>query len=218
MKRLFQTISWVFMPILMPIYGLLVVMFTPSEPYNLADGNSLYFYPFINKLIILGFFLMFSVIIPGAIYIVMQKLNYLKTIEMDDKEERKSPMIIMSLCCLFLLYFFNSLSTELPKYIYALCFSGAFIISLFSFINIRFKISLHATGVGIFTGFLMAYFVDQIYFKVYFLALAFILSGLVITARLYLQKHSFKEVILGYFLSLLITFVLNLYYPTATII
>ena len=139
-------------------------------------------------------------------------------IEMDDKEERKSPMIIMSLCCLFLLYFFNSLSTELPKYIYALCFSGAFIISLFSFINIRFKISLHATGVGIFTGFLMAYFVDQIYFKVYFLALAFILSGLVITARLYLQKHSFKEVILGYFLSLLITFVLNLYYPTATII
>ncbi len=218
MKRLFQTISWVFMPILMPIYGLLIVMFTPSEPYNLADGNSLYFYPFINKLIILGFFLMFSVIIPGAIYIVMQKLNYLKTIEMDDKEERKSPMIIMSLCCLFLLYFFNSLSTELPKYIYALCFSGAFIISLFSFINIRFKISLHATGVGIFTGFLMAYFVDQIYFKVYFLALAFILSGLVITARLYLQKHSFKEVILGYFLSLLITFVLNLYYPTATII
>ena len=218
MKRLFQTISWVFMPILMPIYGLLIVMFTPSEPYNLADGNSLYFYPFINKLTILGFFLMFSVIIPGAIYIVMQKLNYLKTIEMDDKEERKSPMIIMSLCCLFLLYFFNSLSTELPKYIYALCFSGAFIISLFSFINIRFKISLHATGVGIFTGFLMAYFVDQIYFKVYFLALAFILSGLVITARLYLQKHSFKEVILGYFLSLLITFVLNLYYPTATII
>lgn len=218
MKRLFQTISWVFMPILMPIYGLLIVMFTPSEPYNLADGNSLYFYPFINKLTILGFFLMFSVIIPGAIYIVMQKLNYLKTIEMDDKEERKSPMIIMSLCCLFLLYFFNSLSTELPKYIYALCFSGAFIISLFSFINIRFKISLHATGVGIFTGFLMAYFVDQIYFKVYFLALAFILSGLVITARLYLQKHSFKEVILGYFLSLLITFVLNLYYPTGTII
>ena len=218
MKRLFQTISWVFMPILMPIYGLLVVMFTPSEPYNLADGNSLYFYPFINKLIILGFFIMFSVIIPGVIYIVMQKLNYLKTIEMDHKEERKSPMIIMSLCCLFLLYFFNSLSTELPKYIYALCFSGAFIISLFSFINIRFKISLHATGVGIFTGFLMAYFVDQIYFKVYFLALAFILSGLVITARLYLQKHSFKEIILGYFLSLLITFVLNLYYPSATII
>ena len=124
----------------------------------------------------------------------------------------------MSLCCLFLLSFFNSLSTELPKYIYALSFSGAFIISLFSFINIRFKISLHATGVGIFTGFLMAYFVDQIYFKVYFLALAFILSGLVITARLYLQKHSFKEIILGYFLSLLITFVLNLYYPTATII
>jgi len=215
MKAFFQTISWVFMPILMPIYGLLIVMFSPSEPYNIAEGNSLYIYPLRNKIIILGYFFVFSVLLPGLIYTIMQRLNYLKTIEMDDKKERNTPMLIMSLCCLFLLYLFNSLSDSLPKYIYALCFTGAFVISLFSFINIRFKISLHATGVGIFTGFLLAYFSEQVYFNIFFLAFAFLLSGLVLTGRLFLQKHSYKEVILGYFLSLVITFALNLFYPSS---
>ena len=218
MKVFFQTISWVFMPILMPIYALIMVMFFPSEPYNIAEGNSLYIYPPQNKLIILGYFIVFTVIVPGIIYIVMQKLNHLKTIEMDDKKERTTPMIIMSLCCLFLLYLFNSLSSTLPKYIYALCFSGAFIISLFSFINIRLKISLHATGVGIFTGFLLAYFSEQVIFDIYLLAITFIISGLVMSGRLFLGKHSYKELILGYFLSLVITFALNLFYPSSTLI
>jgi len=73
MRFLFQFITWAFMPILMPIYGLLIVMFSYSEPIEIGLNNSLYYFPLRNKVIILIYFLIVTVIIPGLIYIIMQK-------------------------------------------------------------------------------------------------------------------------------------------------
>lgn len=213
MRFLFQFITWAFMPILMPIYGLLIVMFSYSEPIEIGLNNSLYYFPLRNKVIILIYFLIVTVIIPGLIYIIMQKTDKIKTIQMDDRSERKVPLVIMSICCLFLLYIFTSIDYLLPKYIYALCLSGAVIISLFTLINEHIKISLHATGVGIFTGFLIAYFSEQTNFQIGVIAVGFLISGLVFSSRLFLEKHTIKELVLGYVLSLLITFVLTIYYP-----
>ena len=80
-------------------------------------------------------------------------------------------------------------------------------------INEHIKISLHATGVGIFTGFLIAYFSEQTNFSIGVIAIGFLISGLVFSSRLFLEKHTIKELVLGYVLSLLITFVLTIYYP-----
>ena len=213
MRFLFQFITWAFMPILMPIYGLLIVMFSYSEPIEIGLNNSLYYFPLRNKVIILIYFLIVTVIIPGLIYIIMQKTDKIKTIQMDDRSERKVPLVIMSICCLCLLYIFTSIDYLLPKYIYALCLSGAVIISLFTLINEHIKISLHATGVGIFTGFLIAYFSEQTNFSIGAITIGFLISGLVFSSRLFLEKHTIKELVLGYVLSLLITFVLTIYYP-----
>ena len=213
MRFLFQFITWAFMPILMPIYALLIVMFSYSEPIEIGLNNSLYYFPLRNKVIILIYFLIVTVIIPGLIYIIMQKTDKIKTIQMDDRSERKVPLVIMSICCLCLLYIFTSIDYLLPKYIYALCLSGAVIISLFTLINEHIKISLHATGVGIFTGFLIAYFSEQTNFSIGVIAIGFLISGLVFSSRLFLEKHTIKELVLGYVLSLLITFVLTIYYP-----
>lgn len=217
MSFFFQFVTWAFMPILMPIYALILVMFVPSEPIDISLNNSLFLFPLRNKILILIYFLILTIIIPGMIYIMMKKTNKLKTIQMDDRSERKIPLVIMSICCLCLLYIFNSIDYILPKYIYALCLTGAVVISLFTLINERLKISLHATGVGIFTGFLLAYFSEQVMFNINVLAIAFMLSGLVFSARLFLEKHTIKELVLGYFLSLLITFVITIYYPFISI-
>ena len=72
MRFFFQFITWAFMPILMPIYGLLLVMFVPSEPIHIGLNNSLFYFPLRNKVIILIYFLVLTVIIPGLIYIIMQ--------------------------------------------------------------------------------------------------------------------------------------------------
>ena len=213
MKSISHIISWVLMPILMPIYALLLVMFFPSEPINVFSNDSLFYIPLQNKIVLLLYYFMFSVFAPGMLYILLKKLKLITSLEMNEQNERKIPMVIMSISCLFLFYLLTSNNVILPKYVYGLCLSGAVIISLFTVLNVYIKVSLHSTGVGILTGFILAYFVEQIYFEIWILALSFFISGIVLSSRLYLEKHTPKELIIGYSFSFLVTFLLNLYYP-----
>ncbi len=213
MRFLAQTISWVLMPILMPIYALILVEFIPSEPIDLAAGDSLYLMPLQNKIVLIIYYFMFSVVAPGLLYLLLKNMKVITTLEMDDKRERRIPLVIMSISCLFLFYLLSSNQLHLPKYMYGLCLSGAVIISIFTIVNNYFKVSLHATGVGIFTGFLLAYFSEQLFFNIWILALGFIVSGIVLSSRIFLEKHTPKELLVGYVFSFLITFALNLFYP-----
>jgi membrane-associated phospholipid phosphatase len=213
MRILFQIATWLFMPILMPVYALLLVMYTPSQPFNLSDENSLFIFSNQNKVAILSNYILFTVIAPVAMYSIFLKLNIIKTIQLDDKKERNMPMILMAIFCFLLFYTFNSIQVVLPKYVYGLCLAGGIIITLFSILNIYFKISLHATGVGILTGFVFAYISEQLFFQLWILIFVLLVSGIVLSSRLYLNKHNSIELISGYFLSFIITFTINLYYP-----
>jgi hypothetical protein len=68
------------------------------------------------------------------------------------------------------------------------------------------KISMHAGGAGILTGFLYAYFMHQHNPSYAWMGLAILISGLVISARWYLRKHTALELFLGYTLAGIITF------------
>ncbi len=201
------------MPIFMPIYGLLLVMYVRSFPVSLSQGNSLFAFTTEFKTAIILNYLLFTVIAPMAMYLIFRRINVIKTVQLDEKKERNIPMILMSLFCLLLFYTFNSVQFILPKYVYALCLSGGVIIAILLLINQFIKVSLHATGVGILTGFIFAYAAEQLLFDYRILIFVIIVSGIVLSSRLYLEKHSPKELVIGYFLSLFITFVLNLYYP-----
>ena len=213
MRIFFQIATWLFMPIFMPIYALLLVMYAPSQPFNISEDNSLFIFSNQNKVAILSNYILFTVIAPIAMYSIFLKLKIIKTIQLDDKKERIIPMILMASFCFFLFYTFNSIQVVLPKYVYGLCLAGGVIITLFSLLNIYFKISLHATGVGILTGFIFAYISEQLFFQLWILIFVLLVSGIVLSSRLYLNKHNPIELISGYFLSFIITFTLNLYYP-----
>ena len=213
MRIFFQIATWLFMPIFMPIYALLLVMYAPSQPFNISEDNSLFIFSNQNKVAILSNYILFTVIAPIAMYSIFLKLNIIKTIQLDDKKERNMPMILMAIFCFLLFYTFNSIQVILPKYVYGLCLAGGIIIALFSLLNIYFKISLHATGVGILTGFIFAYISEQLFFQLWILIFVLLVSGIVLSSRLYLNKHNPIELISGYFLSFIITFTLKLYYP-----
>ena len=213
MRIFFQIATWLFMPIFMPIYALLLVMYAPSQPFNISEDNSLFIFSNQNKVAILSNYILFTVIAPIAMYSIFLKLNIIKTIQLDDKKERNMPMILMAIFCFLLFYTFNSIQVILPKYVYGLCLAGGIIIALFSLLNIYFKISLHATGVGILTGIIFAYISEQLFFQLWILIFVLLVSGIVLSSRLYLNKHNPIELISGYFLSFIITFTLNLYYP-----
>lgn len=215
MKIIAEILSWIFLPLFMPVYGLLIAMYVPSNQDYLFNEDSLYFLFDPAKKAVLYMFLIFSVIAPGLAFVFLKKRNIITTIDMENQKERNIPMFIMLSFCLLLYFFFlvKAQNNILPKYIYALPLSGIFVTVVFTFINRWIKISLHAGGAGILTGFIFAYAYEQIIFQFWILFFVILASGLTISARLFLKKHTQKEVYFGWALAVLMTFLVNFLYP-----
>lgn len=215
MKILAEILSWVFLPLLTPVYGLLIAMYVPSNQDYLFNEDSLFFMAAPAKTAVLYMFLIFSVIAPGLSFVILKKRNIITTIDMENQSERNIPMFITLTYCLILYFLFviKAQDNILPKYIYALPLSGIFITVSYTLINRWIKISLHAGGVGILTGFIFAYAYEQMEYQFWILIFVMIVSGLTIAARLYLKKHTQLEVYTGWIFAVLITFFVNLLYP-----
>jgi membrane-associated phospholipid phosphatase len=215
MKIFSEIASWVFLPLLMPIYGLLIVMYTPSfQDYGLNE-DSMFFLNDLAKEAILYMFLLFSAVAPGLSFLILKKKNIITTIDMENRRERSIPMIIMLSYCLILYFLFiiKAPNGVLPKYVYALPLSGVFVTASYSLINRWTKISLHAGGAGILTGFLFAFAYGHVEYPFWILIFPIIASGLTLTARLFLKKHTPFEVYTGWILAAIVTFLVNNFYP-----
>jgi hypothetical protein len=156
---------------------------------------------------------MFSVVIPGVGVLVMKRWNIISDVEIEDRKERYIPMVVTLISCLML---YGGLTFQLkevvvPKYTFSLALSGVVIAVAFLIFNMWKKISIHAAGMGIMFGFLFSYVLNQAEYQLWILALALICSGAVMTARLYLNKHSMSEVVIGWLLGSFLTFVVNFY-------
>ena len=212
--RLSQIISWVFLPLFMPLYALIITMYIPSEE-EVISNPSLYLLSDEIKNQLLVLFFIFGTLAPGMSLILMYRRNLITTIEMDDRKERVMPLLIVLSYCLilFLLFFFKAPNNVLPKYIYAVPLTGIIISMIFVGINNWSKISLHAAGAGILTGFLCAFSAQQLQFNYLIILVGFIISGLILAARLALNKHNPFQVYLGWTIAFVIAFCCNLYYP-----
>ena len=215
MKLLSHLLSWVFLPLFMPLFGLLIAMYVPSSPQSLVDNDSLYLMIDQNKWVVLFMFFVFSTVAPGLSFVILRALNVITTIDMESKRERLIPMLIMLAYCLLLYFLFlvKAHNNILPKYVYALPLAGVFVTASFTLINRWIKISLHAGGAGILSGFIFAYSLEQAEFQFWTILFVILASGLTIMARLFLRKHTPTEVYTGWSLAVLITFLINFYYP-----
>jgi len=114
---------------------------------------------------------------------------------------------------LFTIFLIKAPDNILPKYFYALPLSGALVTASFMYINRWIKISMHAGGAGILVGYLITFLLEHNLFPFWLLIAAVFASGLTISARLYLNKHSPIEVYCGWTLALIVTLMCNLFYP-----
>lgn len=212
MKILAHFFSWVFLPLFMPTYGILISLFVPaiSKTYGMS---SLYFAPLPTKWALFTIFFMFSVVAPGVSFILLHRFKVISTIDIERQGERSLPLIIMLIysLVLFFLLTYKAGAATLPSYYYALPLSGVAITSLFLLINRWIKISLHGAGAGILVGFLVVYTIAQTEFSNLWLIGSIIAAGLTMSSRLYLKKHRPIEVYSGFVLATLITAGLHLY-------
>ena len=213
-KTLAHIFSWLFLPLLMPFYGLYLSLYIPSEELSLS-GKGMYQIPLDLKGQLLIIFFLFSALAPGISFYLLHKRKIISTIDIEDSKERNFPLLIMFAYCmvLFTLFIFKAPNNILPKYFYALPLSGAIVTSLFMIINRWIKISLHGGGAGILVGYLAIFMLENNGFPILFITLAIIATGLCLSSRLFLQRHTPLEVYSGWSLALIITFICCSYYP-----
>ncbi len=212
--RIGNFISWAFLPLFIPVMALALTMYIPSEEKNISHP-SLYQLDGDFKHQIIFLFLVFGTLAPGVSFLLMYRRKLISTIEMDDRSERVVPLLIVFSYCsiLFLLFSLKAPEGVLPIYIYAIPFAGAILSLIFLFINYWTKISLHAAGGGLMSGYLCAFSAQQLNFNYFLILLSFLISGFIMSARLALNKHTPFQVYLGWVIAFIVTFYCNFYYP-----
>ena len=215
MERIAKIVSWVFLPLLTPVFGMALALYLPSEQdYFSRNSDCLYTIPGTNKLTILLMFFFFSALTPAVIFYNLKVRGKISTIEIDDRKERNMPITIMFLSCLalFLSFIFLVGHLPVPKFFFSYPLAGMVSSLAFYFLTQWKKVSLHTGGIGIMTGFLISYAALMESFPFWTIPAAIVVSGLVGSARMYLGKHTLLEVTIGWFTGTFLTFAVNYFY------
>jgi membrane-associated phospholipid phosphatase len=214
MKVIAQLISWCFLPIFMPFYGLLIALYVPSVQVHFFDQDSLYTLVDELKSAIIYMFFVLAVMAPAVSFLLLHRFGVISTLDMENRKERLIPMLLLLIygILLYTLLLVKS-GNLLPKYVYALPFSGICVTTCFIFINRIIKVSSHAGGAGIMCGFLMAYLCAQQSYIFWIVPIMVLLSGLIMSSRLYLNKHVPKEVYTGWIVAFVLTLSICYFYP-----
>jgi len=201
--------SWLFLPLLTPLYALAIVMFTRSSERDFLEPNSLYILRDEHKWGIIYIFALFSFIVPALTVLFLRIQGRVDTIMLNDRKERYIPAIVTSLSGIALLYM---LITYVPNQINGFRFLLGLALGSFTTVicctimTFRFKISLHAAGMGILAGFLVAYDAHMFEFNIVYVALVFFFSGVVMSMRMVLGAHNLAQCLLGFLTGFSLTF------------
>ncbi len=200
MRFISNFLSWLFLPLFTPIYGLLIVLFFPSVPKSFLRLDSLYEYPYEVKILYILLFAVFIVFAPGLSFLVLRMNKTISSLSMENREERLTPIALMTIYCLILYLFllYQPEGAMIPSIIMGMAVGGAFAGFAAFHITKIMKISLHGVGMGALAGFVFMYFRGMEYYSLWILVATFLTGGLVLSARLYLNAHTLKEVGFGY--------------------
>lgn len=185
--RFSKILSFVFHPVLMPTYAILLLLYF-SKVFS-------QFMPIEQKTHLINLTLIFTLLLPLLGVFLLKKLKIVSSIYMENQKERKWPLLIAisSYYLLFRMFEFLYIHPIIIKLVL-----GAMLILFLAVIISNFwKISLHMLGIG---GVFGAFLAFQYLFggKLFLIILLLLCSGLVAYARINENAHTLKQVYLGF--------------------
>ncbi len=195
MKSFAHVISSVFQPLLMPVYSI-ALLFVYTY-FRLIYSN--HFFGVVLPVII------FSFAVPAALIYLMYRFKLISDLSLKVRKERFLPYIATLLSYSIMIFYYARM--QMPLWFLMLCSSSIIVMLIATIITIWWKISAHMIGVGGLVGGVLgiSYFVEGTNPFQMFIAL-FIISGLVGTSRLILQRHTPAQVYAGFALGFAVTF------------
>lgn len=186
-----RTISYLLHPLLMPVYIL----------FFLFNANSLFSYiPEAVKSYCYLVTVFTLLVMPVASLPLFKYLRLVKSYELEEKQERVYPILIAVIFAFIGFWLLGRVAyTNIVQQLFLVLI---ILLSAFSVITLRWKMSMHMTAMGGVCGFLfilgMKYSGDV---RTFFM-LMILLSGLLAASRLYLKKHSPLQVYTGFLFGL----------------
>ena len=196
MKSIAHIISTVFQPLLMPAYGvMLLFVYTYFRVIYMHQ-----FWQIVTPAILFSFFL------PAILIGLLYRLGIISDLSLKARHERLYPYLITLFSYSVMIFFYYRM--HMPKWFMMNMVASVVIMIIAILINLSWKISAHMIGIGGLIGGAMSisYFVERSNPYYMFMGL-FIIAGLVGTSRLILKRHTLSQVIAGFLLGFMVSFV-----------
>lgn len=187
-ERIASYISFIFHPLLMPLYGVVIIFYSDTAESLLPVEFRKYIY-----LLVFGG----TCILP---LLLLPLYSYWKTINspfMNSAGERNTPLMVTFLFYLLTTYYL----LRLPGHYIGLTIffiAGCTICVIINFlINLKWKISSHLIGIGGIIGLVCVMRLHHHTTPIIFLVAAIMAGGILIWARMFLNAHSWKQLLAG---------------------
>lgn len=187
-KKLAKIITIIFHPLLMPLYGMIIIFAAPTLlgylPFNLM------------KLLFL-IILINNVLLPISLMPFFIHRGIISSYNINERKERNIPLIIATI--LYGTTSYIIFRFPIPVFLKSFIFATAFLSLMVTVINFRWKISLHSVGSGALIALVLILSVKMLTPLQGYLVAAFIAAGLTLSSRLKLNMHSPQQVWVGLF-------------------
>ncbi|MFH0841357.1 MAG: hypothetical protein V1903_01930 [Bacteroidota bacterium] len=194
-----KTISLIFHPLLITLYGLLIVFSAPTLigylPYNVK--KTLFILILIN-----------NVLLPFSFIPYFKIRNIISSWKLDSRKERIIPLLSTSF--FYSVTFFITFRYHIPVFIKLFILTAAVLAIAMTIINLWHKISIHSGGSGALVALVVVLSIKMHTPLPWLLAGVIISAGLVLSSRLWLDYHKSVEVWSGFFVGFFIAGVLLL--------
>ena len=190
--KLARTISAIFHPFLIPVYGLLTIFIAPT----------LYTYlPFEVKKLVILIVLVNNVLLPLSLLPFFVHRNLISSWFMDERKDRVAPLIISTV--LYAVTTYITFRFPVPNFLKSLFIAIAFISLVTTIINFWWKISIHSIGAGVLIALVLTLSFKMYTPLLWYLIPAILSGGLILSSRLQLNLHTPGQVWSGFFAGIL---------------
>lgn len=195
-----RTISALLYPMFIPTYGMLIYFLALRSVIN---------YP--TPLIIIGLAgtLVFTCLLPLSVVLVMIRRGNLTDIYIRVAKQRTMPYIYSTVCYGFWAYFCSQVM-HLPRFIVLTAIGATVVLLIVLLINRTWKISAHLTALGGLFGGMMSFSLSTGISATWSLIGCSVAALLLMFARVYDESHTPLQVVCGYLLGTMATFLPNL--------
>lgn len=182
-----QACSFLLHPFLMPLYGVLMLLYGPTYLAILPGKLKIY---------LVSLFILTTLLFPAFSIALLKNLKILPNLSLSSQKERIVPLLIVTIgyvSCLYLTANYIVLGI-IPQLL-----GGALAVVIVCFaINFFWKISLHMAAMGGSIAILLFLTMSGYGMMEEILLISILLAGLLATARLYLGKHNIWQVLAGF--------------------